>query len=429
MNETFHMPSRASDELLLPKLGPVKILLTATTRWPSAARLMIEFLRVGHVVSIVCPAYGHPSQKVRAVHDAFPYKPFAPLESLAAAIEATRPDIIIPCDDLGVRHLHLLHASKRARHASGFDIPALIVRSLGPPESYATVASRYLLLKISREEGIRAPDTSIIANLGELEQWHSAHPFPWALKADGTTGGNGVRVAQSLDEARGGFADLRGSIGLMRMFKRLAVDQDLILERPLWDGMRRVPPAIVAQSFVRGRPANCAAVCWKGAILAGSGCEAVSTETSTGPATVVRLVDNAEMMSAAEKIARRLGLSGFFGLDFIVEEETGAAYLIEMNPRCTPPSHLRLGIGRDMIGALSAQLTGTPFREPVAITQNDLIAYFPQALLKNSELLSSCYHDVPECESELIQDLLRPWSDRRAMNTVIRSLRSRLFSN
>jgi hypothetical protein len=91
----------------------------------------------------------------------------------------------------------------------------------------------------------------------------------------------------------------------------------------------------------------------------------------------------------------------------VIEEGTGAAYLIEMNPRCTPPCHLRLGIGRDMIGAFSAQLTGKPLSEPVSVTQNSLIAYFPEALLRNSEFLSSSYHDVPEGESELIQELLR----------------------
>ena len=421
LNNSLHIPIEAADAFVLPTVGSAKILLTATNKWPSAARLMIEFSRVGCVVSIVCPVYGHPSQKVRVVHNTFPYKPLAPLDSLADAIEVAKPDIIIPCDDLAVRHLHQLHSSKRARYASEVDIPALIVRSLGPPESYATVASRYLLLKISREEGIRTPETSVIDKLGDLNQWHSAQPFPWVLKADGTTGGGGVRIAHTLAEARGYFYDLRRSIGLMRLIKRLTVDGELFLGRQWWDGVR---PAVVAQSFIRGCPANCSVVCWKGEVLAGVGCEVISTETSVGPATVVRLVDNAEMMGAAGKIARRLSLSGFFGLDFVIEEGTGEAYLIEMNPRCTPPCHLRLGIGRDMIGALSEQLMGKPLGEPVSITQNKLIAYFPQALLRNSEFLSSSYHDVPEDEPELIRELLRPPSDRRVINTVSNSLRN-----
>jgi hypothetical protein len=413
----------AADGVFSRSEGPNKILLTTTTRWPSSVRLMIEFSRVGHLVSIVCPVHGHPSKKVRALHGEFPYKALAPLDSLADAIEAAKPDIIIPCDDLAVRHLHELHTSKRARCASEVDIPALIVRSLGPPESYDTVDSRNLLLKVAREGRILTPETRVLDNQGDLNQWHSDQPFPWVLKADGTTGGAGVRIAHTLEEARGFFSDLRRSMGLLRTIKHLTIDRDLILQRQWWHGLRRVRPAVVAQSFIRGSAANCAVACWKGEILAGMGCEAVSTETSVGPATVVRLVDNAEMMVAARRIARRLSLSGFFGLDFVIQEGTGAAYLIEMNPRCTPPSHLRLGTGRDMIGALSAQLAGKRLSEPVAITQNNLIAYFPQALLSDNEFLSSSYHDVPEAEPEFIQELCRPSSDRRAINNVINYLR------
>jgi len=394
------------------EVGPTKILLTATNRWPSSARLMIEFSRVGHIVSIVCPVHGHPSRKVKVIHGTFPYKPLAPLDSLADAIEAVKPDIIIPCDDLAVRHLHRLHSSKRARDASEVDIATLIVRSLGPPESYDTVDSRYLLLKIAREERILTPETSIIDSLGDLEQWRSAHPLPWVLKADRTTGGAGVRIARTVEEARGYYYDLRRPMGFLRSIKHLTLNRDLVLEREWWHGARRVRPAVVAQSLILGGAANCAVVCWKGDVLAGVGCEAVSTETPVGPATVVRLVDNAEMMVAARTIARRLSLSGFFGLDFVIEEGTGAAYIIEMNPRCTPPSHLRLGIGQDMIGALSAQLTRKRLSEPVSITQNDLIAYFPQAMLQNNEFLSSAYHDVPEAEPELIRELTRPSPNR-----------------
>ena len=177
--------------------GAVNILLTTTNRWPSSAQLMIEFSRVGHVVSIVCPARSHPSRKVRVAHSTFPYKPLAPLNSLADAIEAAKPDLIIPCDDLAVRHLHQLHSSKRARYGrSRYSRSHCHVRS-GPSESYAAVNSRYLLLKIAREEGILTPETIAINNLGDLERWRSAGPPPWVLKADGTAAGWGVRIAQT----------------------------------------------------------------------------------------------------------------------------------------------------------------------------------------------------------------------------------------
>jgi hypothetical protein len=410
-------------------MSPGNILLTSTTRWPCAARLLIEFSRVGNVVSIVRPVY-EPSRKVRVAHNTFPYRPLAALDSLADAIEAANPDVIIPCDDLGVRHLHQLHSSKRARNASRVDIPALIVRSLGPPESYAVVASRYPLLKIAREVGIRTPETRSIANFGDIKQWHSEQPFPWVLKVDGTTGGSGVRIVHTLAEARGYFSDLRRSLGLRRLTKRLIAERDPFLVGQWWEGLG-VQPGAVVQSFIKGCPANCAVVCWKGEVLAGVGCEVVSTHGPAGPATVVRLIDNAELMDAAGIITRRLGLSGFFGLDFMIEEGSGAAYLIEMNPRCTPLCHLRLGNGRDMIGALSAQLTASALTERVSITQGNTIAYFPQALLRNSELLSTSYHDVPEGEPELVQELLRaallPQNKGLRVARTIHSLASAAF--
>ena len=118
-----------------------KILLTTTTKWPNASQLMIELLRAGHPVSILCPN-DHPSAKVRRAHDTFLYSRFRPLNSLAEAIEADKPGIVIPCDDLAVHHLHQLHSSKRARSASGTPfLPATVFR--GPFRVRALVRVRW----------------------------------------------------------------------------------------------------------------------------------------------------------------------------------------------------------------------------------------------------------------------------------------------
>jgi hypothetical protein len=227
------------------------------------------------------------------------------------------------------------------------------------------------------------------------------------LKADGTWGGGGVKIVFTPDEVRQSFAELARLFRLGYASKRLVVNRDSFWLRPWWNGSRH---PVIVQSYIHGRPANCAVVCWKGRVLAGIGVEVVASDGPTGPASVVRVVDNAEMMFAAERIASRLGLSGFFGLDFMIEEGTGASYLIEMNPRTTPLCHLRLGQGRDMAGALWAQLSGQPFQEAPPVTQNEIIAYFPEAC--KSELLPSCFEDIPQGEPELVQELLRPWPNR-----------------
>ncbi len=387
-------------------MAQAKILLAATTNWGQTSRIMIELQRAGHVVSIVCPK-GHSSEKVRAAHDTFPYKPFSALASLVKAIEASRPEILIPCDDLAVRHLHQLHASERAYRAFRINIPALIACSLGEPESFSVVASRQTLLKIAYEEGILTPETTVVGCIHDLQKLLGDKPFPWVLKVDGSCGGTGVRIASTLAEGRDHYAHLARSIGLLRVIKRLIVNDDTLLAMQWWDEVWGFRPQVVAQSFVHGRPANCAVFCWNGEILAGVGCEVVSEQVALGPASVVRLVENADMMDAAAKIARRLKLSGFFGLDFMIEEETGSTFLIEINPRCTQLCHLRLGPARDMIGALSAVLTGRRPGKEASITQNNLIAYFPRALLSGSNFLSSSYHDAPWGEPELIQELIR----------------------
>jgi hypothetical protein len=142
----------------------------------------------------------------------------------------------------------------------------------------------------------------------------------------------------------------------------------------------------------------------------------------------VRVVDNAEMMSAAERIASRLGLSGFFGLDFMIEDGSGAAYLIEMNPRTTPLCHLRLGKGRDMAGALSAQLAGQPLLEALPITQNEMIAYFPQAWNGDRDVLQSCFQDIPQGEPDLVQELLHPWPDRTLLFRLFNHIKRKTIS-
>ncbi len=396
------------------------VLLTDTIRWVGTARLAIGLKKAGMNVAVACQVQGHPVLKTSAVGHVLPYSGLRPLSSLMAAIETAKPQIIIPCDDRAVQHLHELRALAHTK--SGSDIAALIEYSLGAPESYPIVSSRQGLLKVAREEGLRVPDTSLIEGLDDLDRCLAGHALPCVLKADGTWGGSGVKIAHSVEQAKQCFLEVADFFGAERAIKQLIVYRDSFWLRPWW---KRLKPAVIVQSYIDGRPANCAVVCWKGKILAGIGVEVVSTEGSTGPATVVRVVDNPEMMRSAKRIAHKLNLSGFFGLDFIIEKESGATFLIEMNPRCTPVCHLQLGRGRDMIGALCAQLSGQPFREAPSMTQNDMIAYFPQAWQCKSKFLKSSFLDVPLEEPALVSELLRPWPDLGVVARMFHLLRNK----
>jgi hypothetical protein len=386
-----------------------KVLLTDTNRWALAARLAIGLSEAGCHVSAVCPAYGHALSKTRAVQQIFPYSGLHPLKSLAAAIGAVEPDFIVPSCERGVEHLHELYAQSQSHGAGESKLAALIERSLGSPASHSVVSSRYELLALAREEGVRVPNTSRLDTPEDLESWCSRESLPWVFKVDGTWGGGGVEIVHATDQVQPSFRQLARLFRFGRAIKRIFVNRDPFWLRPWWN---RVQHAVSVQSYIHGRPANCAVVCWKGRVLAGIGVEVVSSDGLTGPASVVRVIHNAEMMFAAERIASRLGLSGFFGLDFMIEGGSGAAYLIEMNPRTTPLCHLRLGKGRDMPGAIWAQLADQPCPEAPPVTHNEMIAYFPQAWNSNHDLLQSCFQDIPQGEPELVQELLQPFPDR-----------------
>ena len=169
--------------------------------------------------------------------------------------------------------------------------------------------------------------------------------------------------------------------------------------------MLRRRSIVNAQTFVTGREANSAIACWNGEVLASLHFEVINKVVSSGHATVLRLIENTEMSTAAEKIVRRLRLSGIHGFDFMLEDHTGDAYLIEINPRSTQVGHLTLGTGRDIPAALYSALTGQAVRTAPKATEECTIALFPQEWVRDprSAFLQSAYHDVPWDKPELIR--------------------------
>jgi ATP-grasp domain len=401
------------------------VLLTNTSWWPCAARMAMVLGNLGCNVSAVCPTKGHPLLKTRAVRRIFPYSALRPVTSLISAIEAVDPDIIVPCDDRAVTHLH--QAYSRCAGTSASNVSSLIERSLGSPASYSVVSARYNLMTRAGEEGLRIAVTKLVRTVEDLKSWQTEFPFPWVMKADGTWGGHGVRIARNHKEAERVFVAMSRPLGVARCAKRLIVNRDPFWVESCWNRSR---PAVTVQPYIAGRPANCAVACWEGKVLAGTAVEVISAQGLTGSATIVRVVDSPEMMLAAERLAHRLGLSGFFGLDFMMEDESGAPFLIEMNPRCTPLCNLRLGEGRDLIGALWSQVSGKTLAPTPPATQNDVIAYFPQSWHWDcqSKLLESSFHDVPWEEPELVRELLQlPWPDRSILARLDNRLRRTTF--
>jgi len=404
------------------------VLLATTSRWYPTARLAMALANAGCEVDAVCPN-PHPLRKTRSLRQAHVYHGLAPLVSFARAMESTQPDLIVSADDLATQHLHRLYVQEQRSGKTNSTICALIERSLGEPESFPVVSARAAFMDLAHEEGIRVPSTQVIANIEDLRKCVARIGLPVVLKADGTSGGDGVRIAHTLANAEHAFNQLHAPPLLARAAKHALIDHDKTL---IWPSLLRRRPVVNAQAFVAGHEATSTVFCWKGAVLANLNFEVVNKASSAGHATVVRLVDNAEMSAAAESMVRRLSLSGLYGLDFMLEADTGNAYLIEINPRATQVGHLSLGPGRDLPAALYAALSGKAVQPAPRVTEKDVIALFPQEWIRDPEsaFLRSGYHDIPWEEPELVRDCVgnsrkqSAWYSRAAQKQASPAVRS-----
>jgi biotin carboxylase len=252
-------------------------------------------------------------------------------------------------------------------------------------------------------------------NIDELQEYVLKVGFPLVLKADGTCGGDGVKIARTLSEAEQAYRNLKAPVQLARAVKRAIVNHDKTL---IWPSVLRRSNNVSGQAYVPGQEATSTIACWNGVVLAALHFEVIKKKHAAGHATVMQLIDHHEMSSAVEKIVRRLNLSGVHGFDFMLESSTGRAFLIEMNPRTTQVGHLTLGEGRDIPAALVAAISGTTLRLAPKLTEKEVIALFPQEWARDprSSYIRSGYHDVPWGEPALLDACVRNVRKQQAVN-------------
>jgi hypothetical protein len=362
-----------------------KVLLSATVGWPSVARYAGGFAAAGCEVYALSPD-GAPVCVSRYVHKRYRYSALG--RSLAAAIADCAPDLVVACDDRAVTHLIELHG----REKSGSPVAALIERSLGKPQNYARVVSRYGSLSELREAGVRVPDTFPAADEAELDAALAKAGFPAVLKSDGSWGGEGVAIVHNREEARAALHKLSNPPSRLRSVVRAARRRDA---HHLLDALMPQKHSICVQQFIPGKAANSAFAAWQGKVVGTIYYDVLMAEALIGPPNVIRRTDCPQIDRATHVVAERFGLSGLHGIDFI-RDESGAAYAIEINPRATQGGTLAFGPGHDLPAALASVAFGTAAGKREAIA-NDIVTLFPREWRRDpaSEWLSKGHHDVP----------------------------------
>lgn len=388
------------------------VLLLATQPWPVGARLGLALRAAGFRVSIWCPRR-HALLVTHAIHRRYLYHISRPVRSMEAAILDSAPDLVVPCDEPATIHLQQLaeRASNTPRLAP---VLRLIERSLCPPAQFKRLTQRSHVIQEAAAGGTPVPANAAIGSLEELRSWLTAHGFPAYLKVDATFGGLGVRRIHSYEEAEAAYHELAGAPRLLPAIKRMAFYRDPTLIGP---SLRRRTSCLSVQAAVPGGDVNSAIFCWRGKVLASLTMRVVNIGYEFGPSTVLQRIHSPEMDRTAEVLASRLKLSGFYGLDFILEEQTGIPKLLELNCRATQIPHLALGPGHDLPAAAFAAATGQPIHARPAVTNEQTIALFPQEWTRDpaSPFLRTGYHDVPWESSELVRLYMQPKTDPRLL--------------
>jgi carbamoylphosphate synthase large subunit len=344
------------------------------------------------------------------------YRGICSLANLRNVLQDCKPDIVIPCDDGVVLQLHALHASEPS-------LRPLIEHSLGSPENYSLIEGRHRFLSVAAELGIRVPRMKNMENSEDLVAWHAENSFTSVLKIDGGSGGNGVRITRSIDESLAAWRELRAPVNKTTAWKRLVIDRDPLA---LWMQRRQSSREMTIQEYIPGRPANSMLVCWRGKLLSSVSVAVVAAEGLTGASTIVRVIQNDEMKKVAKLIVERLNLSGFCGLDFVLESGSGTPFLIEMNPRCTQLGHMELEGDGCLAGVLSAVLRGEPQPKAQNPIREKRIALFPQSVAAGDAcrpFVRNSFLDAPT-EPTLLSELSKKsWPERRWLARLYHSFK------
>lgn len=386
----------------MPANSPV-VLMHSTLSWPLAARLAIGFRDLGCRVHSICPPV-HPLRLVRGIEPAHCFRSWWFQQSLIEAIENSQPDYIVPADDRAIWQLHALAASQ-PRYRD------LVVRSLGDAKSFAMVRSRMSLLSLANSLQIPTPPTVPLKSEKDAADYADSWSYPAVVKLDGTNGGRGVAVVTNALELVVAYRRLCRNTSVLSNLKRRLVDNDtLAFYMP--DALSRQEVSL--QSFVAGTPANAMYACFEGRLLATMQVRTVCAQHATGAALIVERINDKRIEDAGRKLIEELSLSGFFGLDFMLERGTGQPYLLEMNPRATQLGHLPLedsDNGGSLAEALWIAWTGNTVPRPASAASPagvpQRIAFYPQALAlgpDNPQLASAWLDRLCE-EPKLISEL------------------------
>jgi hypothetical protein len=372
------------------------LLVANAAHWFGTARIPRALAKAGFEVALLAPR-NSLAQKSRHVAK-IGYLPEGANElqwvhAFAAMVEATSPRLVLPCDDMAYSLLSrlVLFPPAGMQPALQQRLDALVRESLGDPTHYRTSVDKTLLPAAAAALGIRVPAYRVVGDLAGAAAFVADRGYPVVLKLSHGYAGRGVAIC-------------RDAVDLTRTFAQLAQAGSV-------GTAARKPVEVLVQSYVAGHAQFHSIAAWRGAFLGGWAADKlVASPAPTGPGTVSRYHRSPEVRGFVERLVAGFGITGLLGSEFIVEEATGDAYLLEINRRIGPATHRGALLGVDLCAALHAALHGrpSPSRSGLDPGEEGIAVMFPQEWLRDpdSHWLREYPVDVPWDEPELLEAML-----------------------
>ena len=364
---------------------PKALIVLLSPGWLGAARLPRALQRAGWQVASLCP----PGNLLAHSRFAGTVTVAASGDTLWAdllgAVQAEKPDVLIPGCEGAVRFFQRVVASARGQVLStqAAAVLALVRAAVGAGPHHHATLSKTAMHALCLEWGLAVPRQLPVRTAHDAITAAASLGYPLVLKGEHGFAGQQVRICRNPLEL-------------------LWAHQDL----------HRAHPGghIDAQQYVHGTVAMCAGAAKGGSLL--DSVFALKRHTypgATGPCSVFEFADDARPAAMLATLVRQLGFTGLCSLDLMVEEGSGNLFVLELNPRPVPLSSLGHLAGHDLCEALARAFGGEHAgANPDEGHRPQFVALFPNEWTRNpdSPWLHTAHHDVPWDDPPLLSAII-----------------------
>jgi biotin carboxylase len=243
------------------------------------------------------------------------------------------------------------------------------------------------------------PKNTVVTNLKEAINAASDLGYPIVLKNESGYGGTGVFICQNEADLKNNFKQQEEKPGIKNIKSAL--------KKIFFISVLNKENNVSVQQYIDGQVGLIPFCSKNGEVFASNILLKHKTHPGkTGPTSVAIAIFNQEINQFVVEVAKQLNYSGFGALDFIIEKNSGKAFIIELNPRPTPMCHIDSTVlTNDLCEMLYLGVNSLP-RE-LKEFKPSIIALFPNEKKRDptSSYLTEAFHDIPINDPYLLRAL------------------------